>query len=138
MPEWAADYPLPGEDDLIAQLRVTDDEIAGLRDRLEALSGRLDDRRRNKRLFTAMGNDLEEAVDTALTSLGFREEKLEKPNRIARIAWDGERGQGTGEERSWQTSWPSDDLEGRVPPAEREGGGQRNAHRKRMEKDVAG
>ena len=38
-----------------------------------------------------MGNDLEEAVDTALTSLGFREEKLEKTNRTDRIAWDGER-----------------------------------------------
>ena len=91
MPDWANDYPLPGEDGLVADLRSTDDEIVSLRNKFETLRGQLADRRKDKRLFTAMGHDLEDAVEEALTSLGFRVEKPDKTNRTDRIAWDGKR-----------------------------------------------
>ncbi len=91
MPDWADDYPLPGEDGLVADLGSTDDEIVSLRNKFETLRGQLADRRRDKHLFTAMGNDLEDAVEEALTDLGFRVEKPEEFNRTDRIAWDGER-----------------------------------------------
>ena len=91
MPDWADDYPLPGENGFVAELKSTDDEFASLKDRFKTLSGQLADRRKDKRLFTAMGHDLEDAVDAAMTSLGFRVEKPDKTNRTDRIAWDGER-----------------------------------------------
>ena len=91
MPDWANDYPLPGEDGLVAKMKIVDAKISTLKEEIETLGGQLADRRKDKRLFTAMGHDLEDAVEEALSSLGFRVERPEEQNRTDRVAWDDER-----------------------------------------------
>jgi len=71
LPEWANDYILPDEAHIRDQIAATIEEINSRQTQLDELNQHLTKRGEAKRLFTADGDELEEAVENTMLFLGF-------------------------------------------------------------------
>ena len=85
LPEWAKAYVLPHEAEFRQEIEQTKAAIEGLVAKRDDLHANLTQREECKRLFTAQGQELEDAVEATMMFFGFKPDPQENKNRTDRI-----------------------------------------------------
>jgi hypothetical protein len=83
-PDWATEYQLPGEADLVARVRGAGDAVAKAQSRLDSAERALAILKQRKTLFTGSGAAFEAFAEEAFKALGFTIEEG-RPGRTDRM-----------------------------------------------------
>lgn len=86
LPEWAKNIPLPGEKDLLAEIRTCEGEIKKFESKITGNKEKLNKLNRYKALLTSDGETLEALVEEAMEFLGVKLERgpIKKEDRVFR------------------------------------------------------